>query len=386
MTISLPEKICILDLETEKTSFKRPEKSKLAFVGTLVYTLHNGRYYPGKHIFFLPNQIRELEIFLKNFPGLIIGHNILQFDYRVLRPLLCLDGVVEKTVDTLAFLHRKKGGKFGGISLGDLSKVNLHKTKTISGKSISEFWRQGKQQEVIDYNKNDCLLTKAIWWQLVNKQSIRIADDNKYEKRPIDEVFNISNEELLSLIGIPPLFNFQTWEQKIAGDGEILERGMRASSGELEFLDSSWDCERIEFEYYQLYCDDCQTTFLLESKIQMGNADYEPVSCPKCRKHFREIRAELGYTLIGEKEGDFREGVCQGDIPDPFEEILLRHIESTRPQWQNPWSGFLSGTQKCGTCGGGLTKLEAEMYKNPVSDSLICGGCFTAGRWKLSLK
>jgi hypothetical protein len=129
MAIGLPKRICILDIETEETKFKSPEKSKLAFVGIKVFTLHNGRYYPHKHEYYLPkqislcfntenanvsvhkhkcyppNQISVLERFLKEFSGIIIGHNILQFDYRVLRSLISLEGVVEKTVDTLAFLY-----------------------------------------------------------------------------------------------------------------------------------------------------------------------------------------------------------------------------------------------------------------------------------------
>src|SRR5216117_1381933 len=168
MTRGLPRQVCILDVETAKTSFVEPERSELAFAGCMTYTLRGGRYYQGAHTVYLPDKLRVLEDFLKQFEGPVVGHNILAFDYRVLRPHLDLEGIVEKTVDTLAFLYRKRGKAQGltGLNLDVLASVNLGRSKTLRGSAISKLWRSGKRKKVIEYNRNDLQLTFGIWSKL----------------------------------------------------------------------------------------------------------------------------------------------------------------------------------------------------------------------------
>jgi predicted nucleic-acid-binding Zn-ribbon protein len=227
MTAELPKKICILDIETEKTNFRTPENSKLALAGIKIYTLHGKRYRSHKHRCFLPTQIKKLEKFLKDFSGIIIGHNILQFDYRVLRQLISLHGVVEKSVDTLAFLYNKRGRKFGGLSLAKLAQANLGKNKFLAGKSIPELWRQGKHREVINYNENDCVLTQELWWQLISKRLVHIQYYDKYEQQEVDKTLRISTGDIPLLTGAKPLFAFDAWERKIEKNGYILEKKER---------------------------------------------------------------------------------------------------------------------------------------------------------------
>lgn len=138
----LPEKVCILDLETETISFQAPEECRLAFVGTQVYSLDNDRYHPSRPRLFFPEDLHELEVFLRNFDGIIIGHNILQFDYDVLHMhfpgKLIPAEIVEKTVDTLYFLYARNAGGLEGssLSLDDLAKANFGYGKTIYEETI----------------------------------------------------------------------------------------------------------------------------------------------------------------------------------------------------------------------------------------------------------
>ncbi len=394
MRIKPPAKICVLDLETEETKFKNPEESKLALVGVQVLTFHDGRYHSCKYRCFLPHQIEELERFLRSFPGIIIGHNILGFDYRVLRPLISLDGVVEKTVDTLAFLYRKNGNQFGGLSLGNLSKVNFGKGKTLDGKSVSQLWREGKRKKVIDYNKNDCILTKKLWWHLLKKQTVRVKysvpvklsyDLDAIERQwlPIDEFLRVSRHDISALIGKRPLFTFRAWIRKIEKDNYILEK----KGGRYLELEGGigWEPE-IAFMYHWFYCDKCKKTFLFQAKIQPGCAEYGMVSCPKCAKQFGEVRADLGYTLIAEESSNLGNGVSQGTVPAPFHGAVVQHIESTRSEWEHPFQKLISAKAKrCGICGRQFDSAE-ESHANPADGSPICLECLTAARWLLSLK
>ncbi len=234
MRYTLPEQICSLDIETERTNFKHPESSKLIFAGLRAYSLHKGRYYPRKHLVFFPAQLKELELFLKRFQGIIIGHNILQFDYRVLRPLLFLDGVIEKSVDTLAFLYNKKND-FCGLSLGNLAQLNLGKSKTLDGKSISDYWHRGKRKAVVEYNNNDCILAKGIWWWLLSERYIDASYFDYKRYKVINKIFTVSIRDCEQLTGKKPLFNFKNWTKKIERDGYVLDQKERRI-----YLDINW--------------------------------------------------------------------------------------------------------------------------------------------------
>lgn len=219
MKIKLPEKICILDIETEK---KNPEKTKLFFVGVKIYNLHKKRYFPCKHKCFFPDQTSELRKFLKEFQGIIIGHNIFDFDYRVLDSLITLTGVIEKTVDTYAFIFNKNPFEPAGTNLNDLSRANFRKEKTLKGKNISKLWREGKHKEVIKYNENDLKLTKYLWWHLINKRFCKVMYYDEYDNGELKNFFKISEKDILQLIGKRPFFDYQTWKLKIKKDGKIL--------------------------------------------------------------------------------------------------------------------------------------------------------------------
>ncbi len=266
MNIRLPKRVCSLDIETISTSFKNPEQSKLILAGVITYTLHRGRYYPCRYKCFQgQGRTRALVLYLKRFRGLIIGHNLFQFDYRVIDgqlarsherllnpiykafnkrwkapPRVGLQGVIEKTVDTLVFAYRKKNRVmkhgFGGLSLRDLAHCHpVKSSKGYIGGRISEIWRNGDKQTVIDYNRNDCILTKQLWWTWLKKRDFRIgtieASDSldrmissKKFGRYIAGLEKITESDLLCLIGKKKQFTFSSWKRKIKKDGYILAK------------------------------------------------------------------------------------------------------------------------------------------------------------------
>ncbi len=221
---SFPKKVCVLDLETSKLVRGEPEKTPLAFVGTLIYELRGGRYQAGPHRCFFPDELKGLEQLLKSFEGIVLGHNILNFDYKVLGARISLEGVVGKTVDTLAFLYEKRsteplfaGGTsrlLEGLSLDNLTQKNLGRGKVISGRSIPKLWREGRREEVIAYNKEDLVLTYSLWWWMVEGRTVLIREREKFDMRTVvgDRVYEpgrveIFEEDRPRLTGQRPLFN-----------------------------------------------------------------------------------------------------------------------------------------------------------------------------------
>ncbi|MEA2051576.1 MAG: hypothetical protein U9O90_01975, partial [Euryarchaeota archaeon] len=95
---------------------------------------------------------------------LIIGHNLLRFDYIVLSPYYSSMGVVEKfqekTFDTMKELEKVTGLWTG---LEDLGQLNLRIHKSEDTLKIPEMWRDGKQDEVKAYLRTDLEITKGIY-------------------------------------------------------------------------------------------------------------------------------------------------------------------------------------------------------------------------------
>lgn len=236
----LPEKVCVLDLETSQLVRGEPKKTPLAFVGTMVYELRDGRYHQGPHRCFLPDELGELEELLRDFEGLVLGHNILNFDYEVLKPYIPLRGIVEKTVDTLGFLYEKRStepmfargtkSSLKGLSLDNLTQRNLGRGKKgISGRSVPKLWREGRRDEVIAYNKEDLVLTFSLWQWMVEDRTVVLGERDEFNSygwaTEGDRVYEpwrveIFPEDLPRLTGQRPLFN--TRVVRITG-GPLLE-------------------------------------------------------------------------------------------------------------------------------------------------------------------
>lgn len=88
---------------------------------------------------------------------LIIGYNLLRFDYEVLRrytedPLLDLP-----TVDMLDDIHRTLGWR---LKLDDVAAATLGEGKSADGLQAVRWFREGKIQKVIDYCRRD---VEATW-------------------------------------------------------------------------------------------------------------------------------------------------------------------------------------------------------------------------------
>ncbi len=245
----LPEKLCVLDLETAKLVRGGTGSTPLAFVGTRVYSLHGERYYPRRHQCYFPDELKKLESFLKHFEGVVLGHNILRFDYdEILRYLISLEGVVEKTVDTLAFLYEKRVTRYDpsdpypqdlegpeglkGLSLDNLAQKNLGRAKAISGRSVPKLWRQGHREEVTAYNKVDLALTFSLWWWMVRGQTVVVGSPVTKPMAAVEDLkktvevvvdpgkVEISNEDVPRLAGKKPLFDTRV---VMVGDGPELD-------------------------------------------------------------------------------------------------------------------------------------------------------------------
>lgn len=112
---------------------------------------------------------------------LIVGHNILNFDYLVLSPHFHGDIITHfspKTVDTLLRLKEATNQLIG---LNDLAILNLHsRGKSLNPKIVPSLWRSGKKAEVRQYCKNDVELLRDIYF--LGKEQKKLRYTTKLKK------------------------------------------------------------------------------------------------------------------------------------------------------------------------------------------------------------
>lgn len=265
-SIRLPKRICSLDIETETKKSKSLKgfaaRRHILVAGLITYTRHRGEYYPGRYRQYGSNELGDLIDFLMTFRGIIIGHNIFQFDLPIIdwharsqnrieriyarlgkrrlprKP--SLKGVIEKTVDTYLFACEKRNCcplviDMGPLSLSALASANgtaRKKDRSIRGK-VSSLWHTRWRPKVIEYNKNDCILTFQLWWKWVGSREfntygleltkpwdrLSFRDHRMLEKN----LWSITESNLLRLAGRRPLLTHEKWKGKISSGERILE-------------------------------------------------------------------------------------------------------------------------------------------------------------------
>ncbi len=176
------EKIVYFDLETQHTfqelgMFKGKDKdaSKLRMaIGGIVYEevspnsikFETYKFYGENHT----NQLLET----LNKADLIVGHNLLRFDYKVLQQYFkenILDLLYDKTFDTLIELLPYTDNCWTGLD--DLAKLNLGTCKPHSGEKIPKMWTDGLHKEVEDYLRHDLKMTKDFYNFAKEKKRIK---------------------------------------------------------------------------------------------------------------------------------------------------------------------------------------------------------------------
>lgn len=148
---------------------KTPDKLKMALGGILFHDTENNN---EKHMFFGETQAYLLIETLQK-SDLIIGHNIIRFDYPLMQQYSnknLIYTLQNKTFDTLIELE-----KWTGIwtSLDDLCKRNLGCGKNEDSAKIPEMWRNGDYLRVEKYLLNDLRKTRDIYLYIKKNKKIK---------------------------------------------------------------------------------------------------------------------------------------------------------------------------------------------------------------------
>ncbi|MGD2144941.1 MAG: ribonuclease H-like domain-containing protein [Anaerolineae bacterium] len=149
--------VIVLDLETQYAASEvggwgNIRDMRLAVAVTLHTTRSVYQTYLEKDAESLVAALREAD--------LIVGYNLLRFDYEVLRRYT-EDRLLDlPTVDMLDDLHRTLGWR---LKLDDVATATLGEGKSADGLQAVQWFRKGQLQNVIEYCRHDVDVTWRVY-------------------------------------------------------------------------------------------------------------------------------------------------------------------------------------------------------------------------------
>jgi len=149
--------IVYFDLETQRTANDAGGWDKKRDMGMSIgvtYSTLTGRYhiYSEKRVQALVEQLLRAD--------LVVGFNVINFDYEVLMGYTVLDLPHQcRTLDLLVELEKKLGHRVG---LDSVATATLGVGKTGDGLDAIRWWREGKLAEVAEYCCYDVKCTKLV--------------------------------------------------------------------------------------------------------------------------------------------------------------------------------------------------------------------------------
>lgn len=154
------ENIIYLDLETqfladEVGGWANIPDMKIAIV--CIYSSREDKFYS-----FTEKQVPELIEKLKE-ATLIVGFNIVNFDYRVIQPYTDFDLSTLKTYDILTEVYKKLGYR---ISLQNFAEATLGSSKSADGVQSVEWFKAGEIEKVREYCQKDVEVTRDLYLYL----------------------------------------------------------------------------------------------------------------------------------------------------------------------------------------------------------------------------
>lgn len=160
----------VLDIETQRSAaevggWHRADLMKISCV--VVYDSKNDRYHE-----YLEHQADSLLAHMEEF-DLLIGFNIVRFDYRVLEGYLDYAFDELPTLDILRDVYQYLGHR---VSLDRLASSTLGRKKTADGLQALVWWKQGRIRDIIDYCRVDVEITKDLYL-FGKKNGFLLVDD-----------------------------------------------------------------------------------------------------------------------------------------------------------------------------------------------------------------
>lgn len=153
----MPPNTVYFDLETQRTAndaggWDKKREMGMSVGVTYSTALDEYRIYSEKRVNELIDQLVKAD--------LVVGFNVINFDYEVLMGYTILDLPHQcRTLDMLVDLEAKLGHR---LSLDSVATASLGVGKTADGLDAIRWWREGKLKEIAEYCCYDVKCTKMV--------------------------------------------------------------------------------------------------------------------------------------------------------------------------------------------------------------------------------
>jgi len=160
-SILTPQSYAVLDVETRRSAQEAGGWHKAHAMGVSVAVLYDSR--TDAFTAYTQDNVPEMLLRLAEF-DLVIGFNIIKFDYKVLAPLLPPDTPWRlDALPTLDMLDEVKKRLSYRISLDNLASATLDAPKSADGLQALAWWKQGRIDEIAAYCEQDVRITRDLY-------------------------------------------------------------------------------------------------------------------------------------------------------------------------------------------------------------------------------
>jgi len=177
----MPPDLVYFDLETRRTANDVGGWDKKHAMGISVGVTYSTRL--GQYRIYTEDRVQELIDQLRR-ADLVIGFNVIDFDYSVLMGHTILDLKEElPTLDMMVDVEKRIGRR---LKLDALASATLGVGKTGDGLDAIRWWREGKLLEIAEYCCFDVKVTKLLHEYGVEHGNV--SYDDKFSRRQQLEV------------------------------------------------------------------------------------------------------------------------------------------------------------------------------------------------------
>jgi DEAD/DEAH box helicase domain-containing protein len=169
----------VLDLETQKSFEEVGGRGKNHLLRISVCGIYD--YSADKYSIFEEREIGKLSTILQTCDQ-IIGYNIKDFDFEVLRPYLNFDIQTVPYLDILQEIDKVLGHR---IKLEDVAKATLGIGKSGSGLEALLYFKNGRMDLLKKYCLDDVKITKQVYDYILKNQKVIYRDFFKTKEIPL---------------------------------------------------------------------------------------------------------------------------------------------------------------------------------------------------------
>jgi hypothetical protein len=200
-----------IDVEAVNADWQYPEKSGIKCVTVLDFEFDDTFVGGTSAITFEESSLKLLQEKLAKHQGVILGHNLFLYDYRVLSSCISLRGIIEKTIDLTTWLEERCGMSDFAFGFHALVKLNIEGSQRIATGSVKKLWLNGRKQEVFDSNMNDCISLLELYGQMLFKRTLLLPLKRRGKCENIFRRISINDTDLEILNGHFHYFSSKDW-------------------------------------------------------------------------------------------------------------------------------------------------------------------------------